>query len=107
MQIFSSFIKVLDNLFPKKQEVKNVSFQDIVNELSQPPKLKNKSPEEINRTYLIQEALFQLEVDMLKMEPPNMFRGSQRWKDNEGNTYFDWVYCSVRPEVVYCNAHRS
>jgi len=43
-----------------------------------------------------------LEVDMLKMDPSLIYRGGQMWFDHEGNKYFDFVPCVLRPEVLYC-----
>jgi hypothetical protein len=48
-----------------------------------------------------------LEVNMLKMDPANEFRGVQIYMDNSGNKFLDWVPCVVRPEVIYCSYGKS
>lgn len=63
---------------------------------------KEKTNEDVIRDYQVKETMAALEVDMLKMDPTIFFRGCQRWADNEGNKYFDFVYCAVRPEIIYC-----
>ena len=63
---------------------------------------KEKTSADIIRDYQIKETLAALEVDMLKLEPSIVFRGFQKWFDNQGNTFFDWVPCVVRPETLYC-----
>ena len=44
-----------------------------------------------------------LEVEMLRMDPPKVFKGQQLWKDVYGNKFYDWVPCIVRPEIIYCS----
>lgn len=109
MSSIRKIIKFLTSSFKKKEPVEssNITLDDILEQLGKPPVQKILSAEEIKKNYLIQEALFQLEVDMLRMGPPRKYNGTQKWKDKDGNIYFDFVPCSVRPEVVYCNTHRN
>lgn len=108
MQIIQQINQFLNNIFLKEKKVKNnISFNNIILQLSEPPVTKVKSPEEIQKHYLIQEALFQLEIDMLRMSPALRFKGIQRWKDNTGNIFFDWVPCVVRPEVLFLGWGKS
>lgn len=74
---------------------------ELLEQFSQPK--KEKTEEDIIRDYQIKETMAKLEYDMLCMDPTIFFRGSQSWYDKDGNKYFDWVYCSVRPEVLYCS----
>jgi len=77
------------------------NFVELLKQFDQPP--KQKTQEEVVRDYQVKETMAALEVDMLKMEPTSFYRGSQSWYDRDGNKYFDWVNCAVRPEVVYCS----
>lgn len=63
---------------------------------------KEKTIEEINRHFCIQVAMYQLELDYLKDQPSQSYKGLQRWIDESGNKFFDWVPCVVRPDVIYC-----
>ena len=54
-------------------------------------------------TYQIKETIAAVELDILKMDPSLEYRGYQRWYDKDGNKYFDFVPCVVRPEVLYCS----
>lgn len=65
--------------------------------------IKEKTEKDIIRDYQVRETMAALEVDMLKMEPTLFYRGLQLWFDNEGNKCFDFVPCSVRPDVIYCS----
>lgn len=109
MSTIRKIIKFLINSFKKKEQLKsnNVTLEDIIDQLSKPSIKKVLTNDEIKKQYLIQEAMYQLELDMLKMSPVRKYNGTQRWKDKDGNIYFDFVPCSVRPEVVYCNTHRN
>ena len=102
--VIQTITKLTSNTPYKGNEV---TFQDIVNKLNEPPVVKVKTEKEIERDYLIQEAMSKLEVDMLTMGPAELYQGVQRWKDRDENIYIDWVPCMVRPEVLYCNTHRS
>lgn len=77
------------------------SLKEILDQFNQPPKKKTEN--DIIRDYQIFVTMANLEIDMLKMEPAKAFKGIQRFTDNEGKTFFDWVPCIVRPEVVYCS----
>lgn len=54
-------------------------------------------------TYQIKQTIAAVELDILKMDPALEYRGCQKWHDQSGNKYFDFVPCVVRPEVVYCS----
>lgn len=64
---------------------------------------KEKTPEENARHLCIQIAMYQWELDYLKDQPSQEYRGLQKWEDVDGNKFFDWVPCVIRPDVVYCN----
>lgn len=103
MQIFSKIINFL-NPYSYKGPVYSVgpnTFQELLKQFDEPK--KEKTNEDIIRDYQVREALAGLEVDMLKMEPANVYKGHQYYIDNEGNKFYDWVPCVVRPEVVYCS----
>jgi hypothetical protein len=68
---------------------------------------KEKTNEDIISDYTILQTIQNLEVEMLRKEPVRIYKGSQRWKDSEGNLYFDWIPCAVRPEVIYCSYGKS
>lgn len=112
MGIFD-ILKALNNLNPFTSVTSNKgvysigpnNLEELLKQFSQPK--KEKTNDDIIRDYMVQETMAALEVDMLKMDPPFIFRGFQRWKDNEGNTFFDWVPCVVRPEVIYCSNGKS
>jgi len=102
MQIFSKIFNFF-NPYSYKQGVYPVgpnNLAELLKQFDNPSKEKTK--EDIIRDYQIRETMAALEVDMLKMEPTIFFRGAQKWYDFEDNLYFDWVYCSVRPEIIYC-----
>ena len=65
--------------------------------------LKEKTKEEITNTYLAKETMAALELSYLKDDPAFTYRGGQMWYDKDGNKYFDFVPCVVRPEVLYCS----
>lgn len=64
--------------------------------------VKTKTNQELLKHHQIQQSMYELEMQMLKMEPHVMFQGIQKWSDAQGNKYFDWVPVCVRPEVTYC-----
>ena len=59
--------------------------------------------EMVIKTYQIKETIAAIEVDLHKMDASLEYRGTQMWHDKEGNKYFDFVPCVVRPEVLYCS----
>lgn len=77
------------------------SLTELLKQFEQPQ--KEKTPEDIIRDYTVRETMAALEVEMLRLEPSFTYRGYQKYQDNDGNTYFDWVPCVVRPEVTYCS----
>lgn len=76
------------------------TFAELLQQFDQPSKVKTQ--EEINKDYLIKEAMANLEVEMLRLEPSIFYKGQQIWKNGE-KMFYDWVYCSIRPEVLYCS----
>ena len=108
MQIFSKIISFLDPFgfspYSCKQKAYSTgpnTFEELLKQFDQPKKEKTK--EDVIRDYTVQETLYKLEVDMLRMEPARMYKGHHIFYDNEGNKFYDWVPCVVRPEVVYCS----
>jgi len=103
MDFFNSILKAVLSPF-NKEPIKQIgpnTLEELLLQFDLPPKQKTK--EEIINSYLIKETLAGLEVEYLRSSPVSLFKGAQRWKDGEGNIFFDWVPCSVRPEVVYCS----
>ena len=107
LKAIQSFVK--DSLFPKtKTGVYSTgpnNFAELLKQFDQPQ--KEKSKEDIIRNFQVQITMFNLEYEMLKMDPSIQYKGTQRWKDHEENVYFDWVPCIVRPEVVYCSFYKN
>ena len=88
----------------KKKEIKN-SGPDTLEELLKQFELpkKEKTKEEIIRTYQVFLTMAALEYDMLKLAPPIKFY-SHNWIDyQDGKAFYDWAPCILRPEVLYCN----
>jgi len=94
-----NFIK---NIFKKK--IKHATGPNTLGELLQQfdQPTKQKTQADIIRDYQVKETITALEMDMLKMDPSLVYRGGQVWLDHEGNKYFDFVPCVLRPEVLYC-----
>lgn len=106
MQFISKIIKLLNpfGLDSTNKSIYSVgpnTLEELLKQFDQPPKEKTK--EDIIRDYQVRETLAALEVDMLKMEPSEVYKGSQFWTDNEGKKFFDFVPCVTRPEVIYCS----
>lgn len=105
MQIFSKLFTFLNPFSVSSHKgvysVGPNNFAELLKQFDAPK--KEKTNEDIIRDYQIKETLAALEVDMLKMDPPNVYKGSQTFYDKEGNKFFDWVPCITRPEVVYCS----
>lgn len=103
MQFFSKVFKSFLTPFASKQVVYNVgpnNFSELLQQFELPQKVK--SEKEIVQDYLIKETMASLEIEMLKMEPVKIFKGYQKWKSNN-TTFYDWVPCAVRPEILYCS----
>ncbi|NBV99572.1 MAG: hypothetical protein EBR67_08725 [Proteobacteria bacterium] len=77
------------------------NLEELLKQFDQP--IKEKTQDDIIRDYTIKETMVKLEVDMLAMEPSQVFKGQQYWTDNEGKSFYDWVPCITRPEVIYCS----
>ena len=78
---------------------------ELLNQFDEPPKEKTK--EQIINSYLAKETMAALELSYLKDDPALSFRGGQMWYDKDGNKYFDFVPCVIRPEVLYCSYGKS
>lgn len=81
------------------------NLQELLEQFNQPA--KQKTSEDAVRDYKNYLSMAALEMQMLAMEPAVSFTGCQRWQDNTGNKYFDFVPCAVRPEAVYCAFNRN
>ena len=104
MELFLKTFKAFLSLPFKKTTIYNFgpnTLDELLKQFDQPKKEKTK--DDIIRDYKVKETLAALEVDMLRMEPANNYRGHHIWFDNEGNKFYDWVLCVVRPEVLYCS----
>jgi hypothetical protein len=105
MQFFSKIFKNLLTITIKKPVIVSKigpnTLEELLVQFDQPKTIKTES--QIVQDYLIKETINAYEVEYLRDCPVAMFKGAQRWYDRDGNLYFDWVPCSVRPEVVYCS----
>jgi len=77
------------------------TFAELIKQFDAPP--KKPTQDEIIQKYCIQIALYQYELEMLRMEPSRQYLGSRRSENNDGTVDIDFVPCVVRPEVVYCS----
>lgn len=68
---------------------------------------KQKTSADAIRDFQMKEAMAHLELSYLQGDPTIAYQGNHRWFDAEGNKYFDFVPCMIRPEVLYCNYSRS
>ena len=75
------------------------NFAELLEQFDAPP--KEKTATNIMQDYKVFLTMAQLEVDMLAMDPPAMYLGTQTWHEQDKKC-FDFVPCMVRPEVVYC-----
>ena len=104
MHYISTIFKNLLSPFAKKVTVYKTgpnSLEELLTQFDQPKQPKTKL--QIIQDYWVKETMATLEVEYLRDCPVSIFKGAQRWYDKDGNLYFDWVPCSVRPEVVYCS----
>jgi len=81
------------------------TLPELLKQFDTPPAVK--SEQEIINTYLAKETMAALEISYLKDDPAITYRGGQMWHDKDGNKYFDFVPCVVRPEVLYCSYGKS
>jgi hypothetical protein len=98
------FINLFKNLLIKQQlnqQSLSCNFEDILKQFDEPKKQKTK--EEIVQDYTIKQMMAHYELEYLREQPANLFTGNQSFYDNVGNKFFDFVPCSVRPEVLYCS----
>ena len=101
MQIFSKILTFLNSQTHKGvYSIGPNNFAELLKQFDQPK--KEKTQEDIIRDYQVRETMAALEVDMLKMEPSNVYTGHQIWY-NDGKKFYDWVPCITRPEVIYCS----
>ena len=76
------------------------TLEELVKQFDLPP--KEKTAADVVRDYQAKETMTHLELSYLKDDPSLYYRGGQMWYDNDGNKYFDFVPCVLRPEVLYC-----
>lgn len=81
------------------------NLAELLKQFDQPPKLK--TTDEIVYAYMAKETMASLELSYLREDPALSYRGSQVWYDKDGNKYFDFVPCVVRPEVLYTTYGKS
>jgi len=100
--IMDSLFKILKTFLSLKPVYKTGpnTLEELLKQFDQPP--KEKSEDDIIRDFLIRDNMAALEVDMLKMDPPIKFNGTQIWYEGDVKC-FDFVPCVVRPEVPYCS----
>ena len=103
MNVLFEYIKSFFTI--KTTNVGPNTLEELLQQFNSPPKEKTK--EEIMNTYLAKETMAALEISFLKSDPALTFRGGQMWYDKDGNKYFDFVPCVVRPEVLYCSYGKS
>jgi len=77
------------------------TFAELVKQFDQPPKVKTQ--EDKIRDYCIQVAMYQYELEMLRMERTQFYMGCTRTFNTDKTQSIDFVPCSVRPDVVYCS----
>lgn len=98
--ICNSF-KALLGIKPKPIKSGPNTLEELLEQFDLPKKEKNQS--DIVRDYLVLQTMAQLEVEMLKLEPARVYLGSTRINHDDGIVQLNFVYCVVRPEVVYCS----
>lgn len=85
---------------PAKSATAPITLEEVVEYFNLPP--KEKTAADIIRDYQVKETMTHLELGYLKDDPSLYYRGGQSWHDKDGNKYFDFVPCVLRPEVLYC-----
>lgn len=80
------------------------NFAELLEQFDLPPKIKTEK--EIINTFKTQIKMYNLEWEMLKMDPTMFFLGSRK-TINEDIVDIDFVPCSVRPDVIYCNIGKN
>lgn len=103
MQFISKIFNFLNPYSFKGNTYKSgpMTLEELLKQFDAP--IKEKSNQDIIRDYQVRETLAALEVDMLKLEPSNVYKGCQFWIDYEGKKFYDFVPCVTRPEVIYCS----
>jgi len=76
------------------------SLMELLKQFDQPP--KQKTQDDVIRDYTIKETMASLELSCLREDPAICFTGGQVWHKDNGNKFYDFVPCVVRPEVIYC-----
>jgi 4-aminobutyrate aminotransferase-like enzyme len=99
MELFS---KLIAPLLSKQKVVYTGpnTLDELLEQFDKPP--KEKTQQDIIRDYQVKETMAALELSYLKDDPSLIYHGNQVWYDHDGNKYFDFVTCVVRPEVHYC-----
>lgn len=81
------------------------NLAELLQQFDQP--VKQKTAQDTIRDHYMKEAMACLELSYLRDDPAICYQGNHRWHDAQGNKYFDFVPCALRPEVLYCNYSRS
>jgi hypothetical protein len=76
------------------------NLTELLAQFNEPKKVK--TADDIVKEYTIKETMASLELSFLKDSPAMFYKGNQSWYDNDGNKFFDFVPCALRPEVTYC-----
>jgi len=100
--IMELFSKLITSLVSKQKVLYTGpnTLNELLEQFDTPP--KEKTQEDIIRDYTVKETMAALELSYLKDDPSFVYYGNQVWYDHDGNKYFDFVPCVVRPEVHYC-----
>lgn len=77
------------------------NLDELLKQFDQPP--KQITQDEIIQKYCIQIAMYQYELEMLRMDPSRKYLGSTRSKNEDGTVDVDFVPCVIRPDVIYCS----
>lgn len=102
-KLFKSLYKIKDLFSVKSVKIYTSgpnTLEELLKQFDQP--LKEKTQEDYVRDYIAKETMAALEVEMLKMDPTVFFQGTQTWYEGDVKC-FDFVPCSLRPEVIYCS----
>ena len=100
MDFYNKIIQALKS--PKTLASGPNTLSELLEQFALPP-TPPPPKEVVIKTYQIKETIAAVEIDLLKMDPALEYRGGQMWYDKDGNKYFDFVPCVVRPEVLYCS----
>jgi len=104
MAFIFSFIKQLFSRPAKQSSTGPNTLEELLKQFDLPPKIK--SNDKIIQEFLVKITMYNLEWEMLKMDSTVFYLGSTR--TNSGDiVHIDFVPCSVRPDVMYCNIGKN